>query len=164
LKYEDRPDYGTLKALFWDLLTNNGLSISNEYMFDWYKEEHEEEEKNNQIESNKNNNINLIDLTPVGKEEMKGNNASVKKDQFTFTKTGDFNSPQKKNSKHGSQISKKNIDRDFSESGSESIASSDEEDSERKKPQQHQSKKCIFLLNQLKNLKERKNQNHLLIY
>jgi casein kinase 1 epsilon len=142
LKYEDRPDYGTLKALFWDLLTNNGLNISNEYMFDWYREENEEIEQNNQNDNQQVNNINLIDLTPPGKNvELKQTNSSQKKDQFTFTKTGDFNSPQKKNSKHGSEISKKNIDRDFSESGSESVASSDEEDSDRKK---HQSKKCIL--------------------
>jgi hypothetical protein len=138
LKYEDRPDYGTLKALFWDLLTNNGLNIATEYMFDWYKEENEEVKKLNETEGGQSNNVNLIDLTPQGKNAETKNS---KKDQFTFTKTGDFNSPQKKASKHGSEISKKNLDRDFSESGSDSIASSDEDDSEKKK-HHHQSKKC----------------------
>ena len=162
MKYEDRPDYGTLKALFWDLLTNNGLSIATEYMFDWYREEHEEVDKNNPPEIPQSNNVNLIDLTPPGKNTDIKQTNSQKNNQFTFTKTGDFNSPQKKASKHGSEISKKNIDRDFSESGSDSIASSDEEDSDRKK--HHQSKKCNILLNQLKNQKQKRNQSHLLIY
>jgi hypothetical protein len=133
-------------------------------MFDWYKEENEEIDKNNQPEVVQNNNVNLIDLTPQGKytDNVKQNN-SHKNDQFTFTKTGDFNNPQKKTSKNGSEISKKNIDRDFSESDSDKMASSDEDDSDRKK-HNHQSKNSNLLLNKLTNQKQKRNQTHLLIY
>jgi hypothetical protein len=65
LKYEDRPDYGTLKDLFWDLLTNSGLSMTTEYVFYWNKHENELEENNIQEEEKRNDNVmNVIDITP----------------------------------------------------------------------------------------------------
>ena len=44
LKFEDRPDYTALKALFYDILIREtDIPINNEYTFDWLEElEHKE--------------------------------------------------------------------------------------------------------------------------
>jgi len=45
LKFEDRPDYNALKALFYDILIREtaDIPINNEFTFDWFEElEHKE--------------------------------------------------------------------------------------------------------------------------
>lgn len=40
LKFEDRPDYSTLKSLFYDLLISQpNVSSNTDFMFDWYYDE-----------------------------------------------------------------------------------------------------------------------------
>jgi len=40
LKFEDRPDYSTLKSLFYDLLISQAnTSSTTEFIFDWFYEE-----------------------------------------------------------------------------------------------------------------------------
>jgi hypothetical protein len=136
LKYEDRPDYGTLKALFWDLLTNNGQSITTEHVFDWYNEENVQE-NNNQEETKKRNDgeANLIDITPSKRNSEKLN--SKKDQQFTFIKSNDFNSPNKNaklNKVPSEKSKKKSVEASFSESGSGSENSSDNSEKEDKRP------------------------------
>jgi len=39
LKFEDRPDYTALKALFYDvLMRDTSPSISGDYTFDWFED------------------------------------------------------------------------------------------------------------------------------
>ena len=64
LKFEDRPDYSTLKSLFYDLLIAQvNISHTNEFVFDWFYDETpfkenriEEENLQNQTFAGRNNN------------------------------------------------------------------------------------------------------------
>ena len=113
MRYEDRPDYGTLKALLWDLLTNNG-NVNAIYMFDWYREEEDNEENNDKGKTPEGGEINLLDITPG-----KNNSTSSNKGHLNVNKSEKNESPKKK----GKHSSKKH-DGSFSESGSESAGSS----------------------------------------
>ena len=48
MKYEDRPDYSTLKYLFYDLLISQ-ISITNNtiFTFDWFNDDTPQDEANN---------------------------------------------------------------------------------------------------------------------
>ncbi len=50
LKFEDRPDYATLKSLFYDLIMQEENSNMNypEFTFDWYNDENNKEDKENE--------------------------------------------------------------------------------------------------------------------
>ena len=101
LKFEDRPDYTTLKCMFADLLASR-IKIENEFVFDWFdennsnrkevkgidrninnnemKEKSEREELSPREEENNNDNY----VTPGGDEEKKNEPISL----FGNTKTG----------------------------------------------------------------------------
>lgn len=101
LKFEDRPDYTTLKCMFADLLASR-IKIENEFVFDWFdennsnrkevkgidrninnnemKEKSEREELSPREEENNNDNY----VTPGGEEEKKNEPISL----FGNTKTG----------------------------------------------------------------------------
>ena len=70
LKYEDRPDYTTLKSLFYDLLLQqiNVNSFNPEFTFDWFEEKDGETRKDEeQIVTNIHNSSNMLtaDASPV---------------------------------------------------------------------------------------------------
>ncbi len=141
LKYEDRPDYGTLKALFYDLVTNNSLNLNHEYLFDWFKTEEEEisKEKEDLTTPTKQN---KFDDSAKRRQSRIKNKESVKKivktnsinsasrDLLSQNKTNDFatNFRSERLSRLGTEKSKeKKKDRSFSESVSESEDSFEEE-------------------------------------
>ena len=48
LKFEDRPDYTTLKTYFANLLTSK-MKIESEFVFDWFEEKKEEIKKEEDV-------------------------------------------------------------------------------------------------------------------
>ena len=81
LKFEDRPDYSTLKSLFADLLSTR-IDLKEEVMFDWFDETNSyKERKNNELKFSGRKNIednnnddkkeNLIEFNQGIKEESK---------------------------------------------------------------------------------------------
>lgn len=63
LKFEDRPDYATLKCLFYDLLMQQSSvnSISPEFTFDWFVDANDEEQVKDR-DDNLFGNTNIISL------------------------------------------------------------------------------------------------------
>ena len=85
-------------------------------MFDWYRDEEENEENNDVVKTPEGGEINLLDITPGNK-----NSASSNKGHLNLNKSDKNESPKK--SGKGKHASKKH-DGSFSESGSESGGSS----------------------------------------
>ena len=55
LKFEDRPDYSTLKSLFYDLLISQvNITNTTDFMFDWFYEETPFNEAKNEDENAQN--------------------------------------------------------------------------------------------------------------
>jgi hypothetical protein len=107
--------------------------LTTEYVFDWLKDDINEEGKENDNSVAPKEEMNLIDITPKGNYSSKhGTN------QFTFVKDGELNS-HNKNTKlnkvptEKSKKSGKSQDASFSESGNGSGNSSDEESEKDKK-------------------------------
>ena len=103
LKFEDRPDYTTLKCLFADLLASR-INIEDEFIFDWFDDDNvfknrkekelegsgksdnligksdikekseKEEEENNEDNKEENNNKNLIDIPGDNNENDNNSN------------------------------------------------------------------------------------------
>jgi hypothetical protein len=71
LKFEDRPDYSTLKSLFVDLLISRH-NLQTELTFDWFDEKVEEKKKEEEVTKS-----NLLSLSNY-KEENINNQAAVK--------------------------------------------------------------------------------------
>jgi len=68
LKYEDRPDYTTLKYLFYNLLIPDD-NIYNEFVFDWFDENEDNKKDDEAIAANSafdfkktSNNQNLVTI------------------------------------------------------------------------------------------------------
>ena len=140
LKYEDRPDYGTLKALFYDLVTNNSLNLNHEYLFDWLKTEEEEESKHkeelssptkNRFDDTPNRGSSKVKPKDSHKKIVKTNSInSASRDLLSQNKTNDFatNFRSERLSRLGTEKSKeKKNDKSFSDSVSESEDSFEED-------------------------------------
>jgi hypothetical protein len=137
LKFEDRPDYSTLKSLFFDLLMQDH-TITTEFTFDWFLEPEEEKEMRDLIKPQNlnatNEDNNLIDLTPMDASDSHRKSIDKsKKDysQFNNTRTAEFNnlSPTKSNNEPKSSShspSAKNHTKSFSESGSSDSSEMDD--------------------------------------
>lgn len=55
LKFEDRPDYSTLKSLFYELLIGQvDISSTTQFVFDWFYDETPFSENNNDEENTQN--------------------------------------------------------------------------------------------------------------
>jgi len=55
LKFEDRPDYSTLKSLFYDLLISQvNITNTTEFIFDWFYEDTPYNEAKNEDENTQN--------------------------------------------------------------------------------------------------------------
>ena len=161
LKFEDRPDYSTLKSLFFDLLMQD-YTINTEFIFDWFMEPEEEKEEREKMRHKPHFNINdggdesnIIDLTPMDGTITKKNTLTEKPkkefytpqyNQYANTKTAEFNnSPNKSNdAKSGTLLSvPKRRTQSFSESGSSD--SSGDEGTLRAKPEDDYKKSKLKL-------------------
>jgi hypothetical protein len=180
LKFEDRPDYSTLKSLFFDLLMQD-YSINTEFVFDWFLEPEEEKEERdrhnmktknafnaNQLNASEEQN-NIIDLTPmdIGSESNRKTPEpkSPRKgdyNQYNNTKTAEFNNSPQKNTVH--QEAKtgtlhsipKHRTRSFSESGSSD--DSDLDDTLRMKAED-EVKKSKISINPLANSYDKRDES-----
>jgi len=100
LKFEDRPDYSTLKALFTDLLSSR-INLKEEVIFDWFDEENAyRERKNKELEfsgrkieeegnDDKKKYLNMGNVDNIVKEESKEyeSNINIKNEKSGITET-----------------------------------------------------------------------------
>lgn len=129
LKFEDRPDYTTLKCLFADLLASR-IKIENEFIFDWFdennanrkevkgidrnianemKEKSEKEELSARENENNEENNNDPYVTPGGDDEQKKNEPIS---LFGNTKTGN---EEPNNNNLSMDSSPKKVDNNYAE-------------------------------------------------
>lgn len=129
LKFEDRPDYTTLKCLFADLLASR-IKIENEFIFDWFdennanrkevkgidrnianemKEKSEKEELSARENENNEENNNDPYVTPGGDDEQKKNEPIS---LFGNTKTGN---EEPNNNNFSMDSSPKKVDNNYAE-------------------------------------------------
>jgi len=100
LKFEDRPDYSTLKALFTDLLSSR-INLKEEVIFDWFDEENAyRERKNKELEfsgrkieeegnDDKKKYLNMGNVDNIVKEESKEyeSNINIKNEKSGIIET-----------------------------------------------------------------------------
>jgi len=91
LKFEDRPDYLTLKSLFFDLLIKEHEGLGQpEFTFEWLEENKDTEENLDRINCNIKSSMNLISHvgTPFSqfdeKNELSALNVMIKNFNFIF--------------------------------------------------------------------------------
>jgi serine/threonine protein kinase len=134
LKYEDRPDYATLKSLFYDLLLQqiNLNHYTNEFVFDWYDDAKEEIKETENIPlgpgSNKKaakTNFNVITNMIIEEVQSTYNNTRKENSGINFNTPDDLelDSGNKKDTKisvkqqgHGDLIDFKDINNNFNTS------------------------------------------------
>ena len=113
LKYQDRPDYASLKGLFYSLLvmvtksikeisTSNFNTVAQDYCFDWF----EELEENSESYEEKNNEINN-EIQERNEESCSSNEDSNKVDKFKNIEEKEINILSNLNEKKDTFLNKR---------------------------------------------------------